>query len=195
MGRASCSRYLPLCLPSSGRARQRTNVLTLAANEPGCPFHTGTPATLSCSVNSRVRPVDADRPAVPPLRIVLLRNPLRRSSIGLRPTEPRPAPPRWRHPAANRASRVFCQKFLRRRDVHDTLRQEPLQPRVLRFQSLETPRLRHLHPAAFRPPHVAGRAGNSDPVYALSPRHDVVVAVRMPEDRPALVWRGYERTT
>ncbi len=31
--------------------------------------------------------VDADRPAVPPLRIVLLRDPLRRSSIDLRPTE------------------------------------------------------------------------------------------------------------
>ena len=32
MGRASCSHYLPLCSPSSGRARQRTIVLTLTAN-------------------------------------------------------------------------------------------------------------------------------------------------------------------
>ncbi len=32
MGQASCSHYLPLRLPSSGRARQRTIVLTLAAS-------------------------------------------------------------------------------------------------------------------------------------------------------------------
>ena len=33
MGRRSCSHYLPLCSPSSGRARQRRFVLTIAANE------------------------------------------------------------------------------------------------------------------------------------------------------------------
>ena len=32
MGRAACSHYLPLCLPSSGCARQRMIVLTLVAN-------------------------------------------------------------------------------------------------------------------------------------------------------------------
>ena len=55
MGRASCSHYLPLCSPSSGRARQRMIVPTLVANERICPVHTGTPATRSCSMNSRVR--------------------------------------------------------------------------------------------------------------------------------------------
>jgi len=33
MGQTSCSHYLPLCSPSSGRARQRRIVLTLAAND------------------------------------------------------------------------------------------------------------------------------------------------------------------
>src|SRR4051795_4966560 len=33
MGRASCSHYLPLCSPSSGRARQWRSVLTVRDNE------------------------------------------------------------------------------------------------------------------------------------------------------------------
>ena len=36
MGRGSCSHYLPLCSPSSGRACQRSFVLTIAANEQNC---------------------------------------------------------------------------------------------------------------------------------------------------------------
>src|SRR3954463_4610714 len=35
MGHGSCSHYLPRCSPSSGRARQRCFVLTIAANEEG----------------------------------------------------------------------------------------------------------------------------------------------------------------
>ena len=37
MGQGLCSHYLPLCSPSSGRARQRRFVLTIAANERGLP--------------------------------------------------------------------------------------------------------------------------------------------------------------
>ncbi len=66
---------------------------------------------------------------------------------------------------------------------------------MLRFQGPETPRLGHLHPAAFRLPYGTGRAWNSDPACALPFRHDVAIAARMPEDGPAYVWRGYERTT
>src|SRR5208337_3206215 len=70
MWRAPRSHYLPLCSPSSGRARQRRSVLTIPANERRRPTHTGDEAepglvsetvtlrwgalpTRSCSSSSR----------------------------------------------------------------------------------------------------------------------------------------------
>lgn len=53
MGRGPCSHYLPLCSPLSTRARQRSFVLTIAANEGNSPqMDTRMPAMRSCSVNS-----------------------------------------------------------------------------------------------------------------------------------------------
>src|SRR5215204_3909126 len=58
MGRASCSHYLPLCSPSSGRARQWRSVLTVCDNE-GC--------RLSCFSGQRRLTKVATRP--PPFSV------------------------------------------------------------------------------------------------------------------------------
>jgi hypothetical protein len=46
MGRASCSHYLPLCSPSSRRARNRRIVLTLSANDESRARRRGHGASL-----------------------------------------------------------------------------------------------------------------------------------------------------
>ena len=98
-------------------------------------------------------------------------------------------------PAANRASRVFCQNSF---GVETSMTLSARSRFSLSFSASRA--LRRSTSDTSIPPHFDRHmvpAVPGTPIRsARSPaQHDVTIAARMPEDRPALVWRGYERTT
>lgn len=74
--------------------------------------------------------------------------------------------PSQRHSSLNRASEVFSQHLFQRDNIEHLLRQHLLERCILGFQSLQAPRVRHLHVAIFRTPLVEDRV--ADPMLAVS---------------------------